>query len=188
MKKIIILLILFLFSNPAFAIIDVYGLNLRPYKPYRKQISLKKLYTTNFKNEKIEIIKNLYQFEYAASNLGIPYEYLIKNNTNETLLLKGIESDTYFYNRDINKKHSKRFLPMAKARMESPEMLLPCYKCYYDIITEVERHPFSLDFPKNYTIHPGNTLRILCIGMDKNRELGLVLIFEKNGIEEQVGF
>lgn len=188
MKKTILILIIFLFANPAFAIIDVYGLNLKPYKPYTKQITLKKLYTVNLKTNEIEITKNLYNFEYAMSNLGIPHEYLIKNNTNETLLLKGVKTNKEFYNRDMDKNHAKRFLPMGYARMQSPELLLPGYKSYYSIISDVERYPFSLDFPKNYKISPRNTLRILCIGMDKNRESGLVLIFEKNGIEQQVGF
>ena len=101
MKKIFILAVILLISKPVFASIDTW-FNTNPRKDYEKEITLQKVQSDVYDKDGIKIEKNVFKFDYSYKE-GIPYEYIITNNTEQDILLKGVDSD-YHANKNITRK------------------------------------------------------------------------------------
>lgn len=52
----------------------------------------------------------------------------------------------------------------------------------------MKKNPYWRDFPKNYTIKSGESLRILAMGLDLDKVQNLTFIFEDNGEEVKIEF
>lgn len=180
MKKIILTLALLMICNTAQAR-DIKWINCIPYKEYKKEIKLEKIETTSADFEKINIEKNSYNFKYICKKMGIPQEYFITNNTGEDLILTGIYGNKKYFNRDLERKTSKRLKPMFKACFTTWYFYLPYVGIIPAAMSDVEKNKFIKDFPKNITIKEGEKIRILCIEMEKDSRLQFV--FENKKVE-----
>lgn len=186
MKKIIYLLCLsFLICNPAFSAVDIPWINTIPYKPYTEEIKLDKTLTDIYNKNGIKIEKNVYKFEYVYK-LGIPYEYIISNNTGEDLFLKGVDSD-YHTNKNITRKsHWCRMIPRS---MKTWQIWVPIYGVYYGFFKmDLEKNSYIRDFPKNYTLKSGESLRILAMGLKLDEIQKLKFIFTNNNNDFSIEF
>ncbi len=175
MKKIFILIAVLFISAPAFASIDTW-FNTNPYKQYDKAITLQKMYNDVYDKDGIKIEKNMFKFEYSYKE-GVPYEYIITNNTDDDLLLKGVDSD-YHANKNITRK--SHWTRVNVRNLKYWQTYVPFIDDYYGLKSTIEQNPFLLDFPKDYKIKKGETLRILAMGLRMNAIQNLTFIFEGN--------
>lgn len=179
MKKIFLLAFLFFVSNPCFSAIDIKGINAWPYKPYKGEINLERTGNSFYDKDGISIVKNIYKFKYGYK-LGIPYEYILKNNTDNDLLLKGVDSD-YHVNKNITRKsHMCRMCWRVSKHWQ-------VYMPINDHI-DSEKNPYWVDFPKNYMIKKGDSIRILALGLKLDEIQKLTFIFNNNGQEFSIEF
>lgn len=175
MKKAILLLALMLTFNTVQAR-EIKYINCIPYKEYKKEIKLKNTVNDTFEiMPKVMVTKNVYQFKLAAKKIGSPIEYIITNNSESDLTLVGIVSEKKYYNRDVNRQHSSRLLPMAKACFTTWYFYVPYVNLIPAIMSDAEKNKFIRDFPKNKVIKSGESLRILCIEAEKNSHLQIIL-------------
>lgn len=181
MKKTILLLALMLTFNTAQAR-EIKYINCIPYKEYKKEIKLKNINNSTFEiMHGVTVIKNNYQFKLIAKKIGTPTEYIITNNSEANLTLVGVISGKKCYNRDLNREHTKRIIPMAKACFTTWYFYVPYVNLVPAVMSDVEKNKFIRDFPKNKIIKSGESLRILCIEAEKNSRLQIILnndIFE----------
>ena len=184
MKKILYLLLALFLINPAYAAVDIKWINAMPYEPYTKKINLEKIKTDFYEKNGIKIEKNVYKFEYVPKT-GIPYEYILTNNTGNDLFLKGIDSD-YFANKNITRK--SHWTRMCARCLKHGKMYIPFYSIGYGIKCDKEKNPYWLDFPKNYTIKNGESLRVLAMGLKMEEIQNLIFIFTDNGKEFKIEF
>ena len=175
MKKIFILLAILFTSTSAFAAIDTW-FNTNPHKSYDKTIELQKIYNDTYDKDGIKIEKNIFKFDYSYKE-GVPYEYIVTNNTDKNLLLKGVDSD-YHANKNITRKsHWSR---VNVRNLKYWQTYVPFLDDYYGFKSTKEQTPYLYDFPKNYTLQKGETLRILAMGLKLNEIQNLTFIFEKD--------
>ena len=184
MKKIFVLLFMLLCVAPANAAIDIKWINTMPYEPYNEEIEMLKTQSDIYNKNGIKIEKNLYKFIYATK-IGIPYEYVITNNTGKDLFLKGIDSD-YHANKNITRK--SHWTRMFFRGFKQAELYIPIYGFAYAPNLDREKNPFWRDFPKNYTIKKGEKLRILAMGLKMDEIQKLIFIFDDNGQEFKIEF
>lgn len=186
MKKFLVLLSVLFIVNPCFSAVDINGINVMPYQPYEKKINLEKTSNAIYNKNNIKIEKNVYKFEHAYK-LGIPYEYVITNNTGKDLYLKGIDSE-YHANKNITRK--SHWTRMCIREMKYWQFWVPLYDLFYMTAHPIdyEKNPYWRDFPKNYTIKSGESLRILALGLDLDKVQNLTFIFEDNGQEVKIEF
>ena len=186
MKKFFDLLSFLIFANPCFSAVDIKWINTMPYEPYEKQINLEKTSNAIYNKNNIKIEKNVYKFEHAYK-LGIPYEYVITNNTAKDLFLKGVDSE-YHANKNITRK--SHWTRMGVRCFKYWQLYVPIYSLFYDVDHPIdyEKNPYWRDFPKNYTIKSGESLRILAMGLDLDKVQNLTFIFEDNGEEVKIEF
>jgi hypothetical protein len=181
MKKTILLLALMLTFNTAQAG-EIKYINCIPYKEYKKEIKLKNTSNNTFEIMKdVTVTKNNYQFKLIAKKIGVPTEYIITNNSKTDLTLIGVISAKKYYNRDMNREHAKRIVPIAKACFTTWYFYVPYVNLIPAVMSDVEKAKFVRDFPKNKIIKSGESLRILCIEVEKNSRLQIILnndIFE----------
>lgn len=187
MKRFLVLLSFIFFANPAFSAVDIKWINTMPYEPYNKPIILERLQSTIYNQKNIKIEKNIYKFEYAY-RLGIPYEYVIINNTGKDLFLKGVDSE-YHANKNITRRsHWCRMGFRSFKYFKNWQFWVPGYDIFYGAKIDYEKNPYWRDFPKNYTIKPGESLRILAMGLHLDKIQNLTFIFEDNGEEIKIEF
>lgn len=184
MKKIFILIAMLVISMPSFAAIDTW-FNTNPYKKYEGEISLKKMFSEVYDKDGIKIEKNMYRFDYSNKE-GVPYEYIVTNNTSGDLLLKGIDSD-YHANKNITRK--SHWTRVNVRSLKYWQTYVPFMDDYYGFKSSKEQTPYLYDFPKNYTIKKGENLRILAMGLHLNKIQNLTFIFsDSNGDEFEINF
>ena len=186
MKKILVLFGLLFFVNPDFSAVDIKGINTMPYEPYDKKITLEKQQSDILNQNGIKIEKNVYKFEHAYK-LGVPYEYIITNQTGKDLYLKGIDSE-YHANKNITRK--SHWCRMMWREMKYWQLWMPFYSFIYQVDHPIdfEKNPYWRDFPKNYTLKNGETLRILAMGLEMDKIQKLTFIFEENSEEFKIEF
>lgn len=184
MKKIVIVLSLLTFiCTQASAAIDTW-FNTNPFKQHDGEIKLNKIYSDVYDKDGINIQKNLFKFKYSYKE-GRPYEYIIINNTNKDLLLKGVDSD-YHVNKNITRQsHWTR--PNVRY-YKYWQSYVPFVDDYHGMRSQIEQQPYLYDFPKDYTIKTGDSLRILAMGLDMKKIQTLVFIFDNNGQELKIEF
>ena len=187
MKKIFVFLFLLLCISPANAAVDIKGINTMPYKPYDKEIKMEKIQSDFYEKNGIKIEKNVYKFEYAYK-LGVPYEYVVTNNTEHDLFLKGVDSD-YHANKNITRKsHWCRMSFRTFKYFANWQYWVPVYDFVSSAKIDKEKNPYWRDFPKNYTIKKGEKLRILAMGLNLDEIQKLTFIFEENAEEFKIEF
>ena len=175
MKKIFILIALMFISAPAFASIDTW-FNTNPCKHYDKAITLQKIHNDIYDKNGIKIEKNIFKFEYSYKE-GVPYEYVVTNNTDKDLVLKGIDSD-YYANKNITRK--SHWTRVNVRNLKYWQTYVPFIDDYYGLKSTLEQNPYLYDFPKDYTIKKGENLRILAMGLYLDKIQDLTFIFEDN--------
>lgn len=175
MKNILIIIMLIGLAAPAFAAVDTW-FNTNPYKKYDKSIQLQKLHSDVYDKDGIKIEKNMYKFEYSYKE-GNPYEYIITNNTDQDLLLKGVDSE-YHANKNITRK--SHWTRVNARYLKYWQTYIPLVGEYNGVKGDIEKNPYLYDFPKNYTIKKGESLRILAMGLDLNRIQSVTFIFKDN--------
>lgn len=184
MKKIFILFAVFFISAPAFAAIDTW-VNTNPYKKYDKEITLKKLYSDVYEKDGIKIEKNMFKFKYSYKE-GVPYEYIITNNTGSDIVLKGVDSD-YHANKNITRK--SHWTRVNVRYYKYWHTYVPFVDDYYGAKSMIEQKPYLYDFPKNYMLKNGENIRILAMGLHLDKVQYLTFIFDsKDGEDLQVIF
>lgn len=184
MKKIFVFLLMLLCISPANAAIDIKWINTMPYEPYGKEIEMQKIQSDFYEKNGIKIEKNVYKFEFAYK-LGVPYEYVITNNTGNDLSLKGVDSE-YHANKNITRK--SHWTRMCIRSFRYWQTYIPIYGLINGAKTDLEKNPYWRDFPKNYTIKKGEKLRILAMGLNLDEIQKLTFIFEKNAEEFKIEF
>lgn len=185
MKKTIINLFLVLsISSNAYANVP-YITNL-PYRENNKEIKLEKLVNDNFKNDIVNIEKNKFKFKYMT-RLGYAYEYVITNNSENDIILKGINS-AEFYNEDYTKDSNKPLKNITKASLQSGKIYIPFYGIYYACRCDFEKNSFIRDFPKDKIIKPGGKFRILASSTLHYENPQAEFVFVINDNEEAVTF
>ena len=190
MKKFTTLVVMALLAiaccNSANAAVDIKWINTMPYEPYNGKIALEKVQSEIFNQNGIKIEKNVYKFEHAYK-IGIPYEYIITNQTSKDLLLKGIDSK-YHANKNITRK--SHWCRMMGRELKYWQVWVPFYSLVYQVNHPIdyEKNPYWRDFPKNYTIKSGETLRILAMGLKMDEIQKLIFIFDDNGQELKIEF
>ena len=112
MKKIIISFTLLLFVNAVVMAKDMPYITNIPYRENKKEIKLNKIDTNNFKNDLVEIEKNKFEFNYIQK-MGYGYEYILTNNTDKDIILKGVNSNE-FYNEDLSNESNKPLKNLAR--------------------------------------------------------------------------
>ena len=175
MKKIFILIAVMFISAPAFASIDTW-FNTNPYKQYDKAITLQKIHNDIYDKNGIKIEKYIFKFEYSYKE-GVPYEYVVTNNTDKDLVLKGIDSD-YYANKNITRK--SHWTRVNVRNLKYWQTYVPFIDDYYGLKSTLEQNPYLYDFPKDYTIKKGENLRILAMGLYLDKIQDLTFIFEDN--------
>lgn len=183
MKKIFILIAFMLISLPSFAAVDTW-FNTNPYKAYDKSIELQKVYNDSYDKDGIKIEKNMFKFQYSYKE-GNPYEYVVTNNTDRDLLLKGIDSD-YHANKNITRK--SRWTRVNARYIKYWQTYIPLVAEYNGVKGDIEKTPYLYDFPKNYTLKKGESLRILAMGLDLDRIQSLTFIFENGDEDLKISF
>lgn len=178
----IVLAMCLLCTHPANAAVDIKWINTMPYEPYEQSIDLQKTQSDVYDKNGIKIEKNVYKFEYATK-VGIPYEYVLTNNTGNDLFLKGIDSD-YHANKNITRK--SHWTRMCIRAFKQGKIYIPFYGIVYGFNCDKEKNPYWRDFPKNYTIKAGETLRILAMGLNVDEIQKLMFIFEENSKEFKI--
>ncbi|MBR2526578.1 hypothetical protein IKE67_08960 [bacterium] len=186
MKKLIISLALFLLANAGAMAKDIPYITNLPYKENNKEINLNKIDTKNFKNDLIEIEKNKFEFNYIQK-MGYGYEYILTNNTDKDIILKGINSNE-FYNEDLSNESNKPLKNLAKAAYTSGETYIPLYGLYFSVKCDLEKNSFIRDFPENKTIKAGEKIRILASSTKEfeNPQAEFVLLVDEK--EEKIIF
>ena len=183
MKKILLLFLMTFIVTPSFAAIDTW-FNTNPFKQHKEEINLKKIYSDIYDKDGINIKKNLFQFKYSYKE-GRPYEYLITNNTDSDLFLKGVDSE-YHANKNITRK--SHWTRVNVRYYKYWHTYVPFADDYFGARSTIEQKPYLYDFPKNYTIKPGDSLRILAMGLELKKIQTLTFIFENNGQELKIEF
>ena len=175
MKKIFVLIAVLFTQVSAFAAIDTW-FNTNPRKEYDKVITLQKTSSDTYDKDGIKIEKNVFKFDYSYKE-GIPYEYIVTNNTEDDLLLKGIDSD-YHANKNIKRK--SHWTRVNVRNLKYWQTYVPFVDDYYGYLSTVEQTPFLHDFPKNYILKKGENLRLLAMGLHLDRIQDLTFIFDNN--------
>ena len=184
MKKIFILAVILLISKPVFASIDTW-FNTNPHKSYNKEITLQKVQNDCYDKNGIKIEKNVFKFNYSYKE-GVPYEYIVSNNTNQDLLLKGIDSD-YYANKNITRK--SHWTRVNVRNLKYWQTYVPFIDDYHGYKSTKEQIPYLYDFPKDYTIKKGESIRILAMGLYLDKIQNVTFIFEnKDGDEIKITF
>jgi hypothetical protein len=187
MKKFLLFICLMFICNSAMAS-DIPYINSIPYVEYKDEIKLNKIHTYSMVENEIYVIKNVYKFNSLASQLGLPYEYIIKNNSNKTLYLKGCITKKDFWNRDLNKKHGKRWANMAKATLRNNKSYIPVYGSVIGYDADKEKNAFIRDLPKNKELKTGDSIRILALGSLLDNIQNMRFIFVDDGNEFSIEF
>ena len=65
---------------------------------------------------------------------------------------------------------------------------VPFIDDYFGLKSQLETQPYLYDFPKDYTIKKGETLRILALGLDMDKIQKLIFIFDDNAEELKIEF
>ena len=184
MKKIFVLIAALLISAPAFAAIDTW-FNTNPYKNYDKEITLQKIHNDVYEKDGIKIEKNIFKFDYSYKE-GVPYEYILTNNTDQDLLLKGVDSD-YHANKNITRK--SHWTRVNVRNLKYWQTYVPFVDDYYGFKSTREQTPYLYDFPKNHTLKKGENLRILAMGLHLYKMQNLTFIFnDSNGNDLKITF
>ena len=173
MKKIFAIMILMITSIPAFGAIDTW-FNTNSYQEYDKSIELKKVFSDVYDKDGIKIEKNMFKFQYSYKE-GNPYEYVITNNTDKDLLLKGVDSD-YHANKNITRK--SHWTRVNARYLKYWQTYIPLIVEYNGVKGDIEKTPYLYDFPKNYVIKKGESLRILAMGLDIDKVQSVTFIFD----------
>ncbi|MBQ2391398.1 MAG: hypothetical protein II306_06475 [Clostridia bacterium] len=186
MKKIIISFTLLLFVNAVVMAKDMPYITNIPYRENKKEIKLNKIDTNNFKNDLVEIEKNKFEFNYIQK-MGYGYEYILTNNTDKDIILKGVNSNE-FYNEDLSNESNKPLKNLARASFTSGQIYIPIYGLYYSVKCDLEKNSFIRDFPENKTIKAGEKIRILASSTKEfeNPQADFILLI--NGKEEKIAF
>lgn len=159
MKKLVLVFACLILSMPCYAKGIPYITSI-PYKPYNKEITLNKINSQSIEDNKILITKNKYDFD-KAKLLGKAYEYVILNNTNSDIVLKGVLAKEFF-NRDINGDRNNLYKNMMNvAASDCWRAIIPIYAQVYAAQIDIEKNPFIRCFPKEYQVKNGETIRIL---------------------------
>lgn len=173
MKRIFIIILLMFIAVPAFGAVDTW-FNTNPYKKYDKSIELQKVYNEVYDKDGIKIEKNMFKFKYSYKE-GNPYEYVITNNTGNDLMLKGVDSD-YHANKNITRK--SHWTRVNARYLKYWQSYIPLVGEYNGVKGDIEKNPYLYDFPKDYTIKKGESLRILAMGLDLDRIQSVTFIFD----------
>lgn len=159
MKKLLLCLGLFGFLCMPVIAKDVPYITNFPYKPYTKEIKLNKIDNQTMQNDLVSIEKNKFEFKYVPK-MGHAYEYVIVNNTQNDIILKGVNSKE-FYNEDLSNDSNKPLKNMTKNILKTGKMWIPLYGNYYAVRCDLEKNSFIRDFPENKTLKVGESIRIL---------------------------
>ena len=186
MKKILCLLgLLSIISNPVMAKDLPYITNI-PYRPYTKEIKLNKIDTQNMENSIVMIEKNKFAFKYVAK-MGYGYEYIIINNTENDITLKGVNSKE-FYNEDLSNNSNKPLKNITKAIFTTGKIWIPFYGIYYGSKCDMEKNSFIRDFPENKTLKAGESIRILASSTSEYENPIAEFIFIIDDEEKTISF
>ena len=184
MKKIFILAVILLISGSVFASIDTW-FNTNPRKDYEKEITLQKVQSDVYDKDGIKIEKNVFKFDYSYKE-GIPYEYIITNNTEQDILLKGVDSE-YHANKNITRK--SHWTRVNVRNLKYWQTYIPFIDDYHGFKSTREQTPYLYDFPKNYTIKKGENIRILAMGLHLDKIQNVTFIFNNlDGNEMKINF
>lgn len=187
MKRFLLVFFMLLFSSTQAFSFHITGINSFPYEYYSGPImdnSLKKQFTSETVYNGIKIVKNIYAFD-EAYKFGLPYEFIITNNTKlEISLLGVIQQD--FLNRDYN--NSSNWFRMRLRYLKYWQSYVPIYDLIHGGTMSVERYPFGLDFPVDYNLLPQESVRILAIGLNLKDIQKLLFLFEQKGEKFSIEF
>lgn len=187
MKRFLFVFLALLFSSTQTFCLHMTGVNSYPYEYYSGPImdnNLKKQSTFETVINGVIIVKNIYVFN-SAYKFGKPYEYIITNNTKREINLSGVVQQN-FLNRDI--RNSSNWFKMRLRYFKYWQSYVPLYDLIHGGNMSIERYPFVLDFPVDYNLSPGESLRILAMGLDLDKVQNLTFIFEDNGEEVKIEF
>ena len=127
----------------------------------------------------------MFKFQYSYKE-GNPYEYVITNNTDKDLLLKGVDSD-YHANKNITRK--SHWTRVNARYLKYWQTYIPFIDDYHGFKSTREQTPYLYDFPKNYTIKKGENIRILAMGLHLDKIQNVTFIFNNlDGIEMKINF
>lgn len=186
MKKFLCLIgILGICVSPATAKNIPYVTNI-PYKPYTKEIKLNKIDSQTMQNDFVSIAKNKFEFKYV-SKMGYAYEYNITNDTENDIILKGVNSFD-FYNEDLSDKSNKPFKNLTKTAFTTKQIYIPIYGIYYGARCDLEKNSFLRDFPENKTIKSGESIRILASATKDKKNPQAEFIVVVNDQEQKISF
>ena len=173
MKKILILFMLMFISLPAFSAIDTW-VNTNSYKEYDKAIKLERVHSAFYDKDGISIEKNMFKFKYSYKE-GNPYEYIVTNNTGKDIILKGIDSE-YHANKNVSRK--SHWTRVNVRYLKYWQTYIPLVAEYNGVRGDIEKTPYLYDFPKNYKLKEGESLRILAMGLEMDKIQTITFIFE----------
>ena len=183
MKKILLLALIAFVAAPSFAAVDTW-FNTNPYKKYDESINLEKVFSDTYDKDGIKIEKNMFKFKYSYKE-GNPYEYIITNNTEKDLFLKGVDSE-YHANKNITRK--SHWTRVNARYLKYWQTYIPFVAEYNGIHGDMEKTPYLYDFPKNYNLKPDDTIRILATGLDMDKVQSVTFIFNDNEDEFRITF
>ena len=93
---------------------------------------------------------------------------------------------------DANKNITRKshWCRMMWREMKYWQLWMPFYSFIYQVDHPIdfEKNPYWRDFPKNYTLKNGETLRILAMGLEMGKIQKLTFIFEENSEEFKIEF
>ena len=118
MKKNIIITLILL-------IISVGACQASNFKEYKGDIDLKTIESSVYESQGVSVSKNVYKLKFGARKAGKFTEFIIANNTTVDLPLVGIKGHCGYFNTDMDKKHSRRFVPLTKAVLSDWRIYIP---------------------------------------------------------------
>ena len=148
--------------------------------------------------EQVKITVNEYRLKNKSNKYVHAYEYLVKNTGSSTLTAKEITCERLASTKDIA---TETFVDLDRLDLMDtvgtfPPVLLAtggvsalCSVPNWVRLakTTAEATRFAKSLPSNYTIKPGNTMRILCLKY-KNNTKPLNFTFNRNGESYKVSF
>ncbi|MFI3300621.1 MAG: hypothetical protein R3Y28_04285 [Candidatus Gastranaerophilales bacterium] len=150
------------------------------YKNNTDEIELRKLSTEEYHNEEFQITKNKYKLKEKTYKFAHAYEYTLKNNTDDDLIINKVDSNTVINIKDVTKStyidldridaiaYTGSFLAPFTLGLS----MLACIPDWVRTATiQTESIKFTYEFPQDYTIPAGESINILVLRDRENPDL-----------------
>lgn len=156
-KILLVFIVVFFTTNSVFAKSE--------FKPYKETLPNVQMGSTalEFEDSNIKISRNKYKIEIRLNKYVDGYEYLIKNKSDNPIILKKMGSPDRVDKDEINKKLAKIGL-WGDAGTTDELDHIPGVSDTRNIKSQLEALKFTRPLPCNYVIKSDDTVRILIFG------------------------